>query len=418
MERSTLSKYRLYTWGANSYGQLGQGHIEDLSNPHCAESSHLDQGVTFITGGGGHSVLIAGSGSLLVCGQNHKGQLGLGHTTDVLSFVPVSLSRSVQQVTCGWDFTLFLTDGGQVLSCGSNAFGQLGVSPQVPYSAQPLPVQCDPCISIAAGLRHALAVTCSGVVYQWGTGLHSQAKRCQRDLALPSYLSSKEPCVVPGLDHVTPVEVAAGSAHSVCLTGGEVLVWGSNKHGQLVHADPFLLLPVALHHSLFNGDRVTHIHSGWTHLVALTERGQVFSWGRASYGQLGRAMQANQGADLGSEAGQTESSPLPPHCTPSEITQLAGASQIACGSEHNLAIVGDCLFSWGWNEHGMCGDGSLCDVTRPRPIPALRGARAMLIGCGAGHSMALCCLKDGEEEVVGDGSAAVVGPTVAQGERG
>ncbi|KAL2093847.1 hypothetical protein ACEWY4_011159 [Coilia grayii] len=406
---TTLSKCKLYTWGANSYGQLGQGHAEDLASPHYAESSYLDRGVTCIIGGGGHSALITGAGSVLVCGQNHKGQLGLGHTTDVLSFVPLSLPSPVQQVCCGWDFTIFLTDGGQVFSCGSNAFGQLGVPAQVPYSAQPLPVQslCDPGVSIAAGLRHALAVTCNGVVYQWGTGLHSHAKRCQRDLVVPSYLSSKEPCIVPGLDYVIPVKVAAGSAHSVCLTaGGDVLVWGSNKHGQLGHADPFLLLPVALDRSLFNGDRVTHIHSGWTHLIALTESGRVFTWGRANYGQLGRA---NGGTDPGPDAGQTESSPKP-HCVPTEIPDLAGASQIACGSEHNLAIVGDCLFSWGWNEHGMCGDGSLCDVTRPCPIPALKAIRPVLIGCGAGHSLALCCLKDSEVE---DCSAAL---TVAEGE--
>ncbi|XP_048112332.1 secretion-regulating guanine nucleotide exchange factor isoform X3 [Alosa alosa] len=363
------TKCRLYTWGANSYGQLGQGNTEDLADPQHTESSLL-KGVICITGGGGHSALITDSGSLLVCGQNHKGQLGLGHTTEVLTFVPLSLSSPVQQVCCGWDSTLFLTDSGQVLSCGSNAFGQLGVSLQVPYSAEPLPVQSlhEPVISIAAGLRHALAVTC--------------------------------------LDLVTSVKVAAGSTHSACLTaGGDVFLWGSNKYGQLGHADSFLPLPVALDHSLFNGESVIHIHSGWTHLIASTESGRVFTWGRACYGQLGRPVPANEGTDLGRDAAQTGSS-LRPHSVPTEISHLAGASQIACGSEHNLAIKGDCLFSWGWNEHGMCGDGSLCDVMRPQPIPALRAARPVLIGCGAGHSMALCCLKDREVEDCATASAA------------
>ncbi|XP_012688563.1 secretion-regulating guanine nucleotide exchange factor [Clupea harengus] len=399
METSTLSKYRLYTWGANSYGQLGQRGTEDLAEPQHAESSLLKEGVSCITGGGGHSVLITGSGSLLVCGQNHKGQLGLGHTTEVLTFVSVSFPSPVQQVCCGWDFTLFLTGSGQVLSCGSNAFGQLGVPLQVPYSAQPLPVQSlhEPVISVAAGLRHALAVTRSGGVYQWGTGLYNQAKRCRRDSVVPSYLSSKEPCIVPGLNHVTTVKVAAGSAHSVCVTArGDVFLWGSNKYGQLGHADSFLPLPVALDRSLFDGESVIHIHSGWTHLIASTESGRVFTWGRVNYGQLGRQVPANGSTELGPDASQTESSPMP-HCVPTEIPDLTGASKIACGSEHSLAIVGDRLFSWGWNEHGMCGDGSLCDVMRPRPIPALRGARPVLIGCGAGHSMALCCMKDGED---------------------
>lgn len=418
MDTSKLSKFRLYTWGANSYGQLGQGDTEDLADPRYVESSLLKESVTYITGGGGHTALMTDSGSLLVCGQNHKGQLGLGHTTDVLTFASLSISSPIQQVCCGWDFSLFLTNSGQVLSCGSNAFSQLGVPLEVPYSAQPLPVQSlqEPVICLAAGLRHALAVTCSGGVYQWGTGMLSQAKRCRRDVdsVLPSYLSSKEPCIVPGLDHVVATKVAAGSAHSVCLTaGGDVFLWGSNKHGQLGLADSFLLLPVAFDRSLFNREDVVHIHSGWTHLIASTESGRVFTWGRACYGQLGRPVPANEGAALGGDTAQTESSPMP-HSVPIEIPDLAGASQIACGSEHNLAIVGDCLLSWGWNEHGMCGDGSLCDITRPRPIPALQAVKPMLIGCGAGHSMALCCLKDREVQECATGSVSA--EPLAEGE--
>lgn len=60
-------------------------------------------------------------------------------------------------------------------------------------------------------------------------------------------------------------------------------------------------------------------------------------------------------------------------------------------------FLGSQLFSWGWNEHGMCGDGSLCDVIQPQPIPHLQNAKALLIGCGAGHSLALCCLKNSED---------------------
>lgn len=59
--------------------------------------------------------------------------------------------------------------------------------------------------------------------------------------------------------------------------------------------------------------------------------------------------------------------------------------------------LGGRIFSWGWNEHGMCGDGSLCDIAQPRPIPHLRDATALLIGCGSGHSMALCSLKSNKD---------------------
>lgn len=54
-----------------------------------------------------------------------------------------------------------------------------------------------------------------------------------------------------------------------------------------------------------------------------------------------------------------------------------------------LSLSGGCLLSWGWNEHGMCGDGSQTDVFQPQQVS---GLRPLLIGCGAGHSMAVCAV--------------------------
>ncbi|XP_036432336.1 secretion-regulating guanine nucleotide exchange factor isoform X3 [Colossoma macropomum] len=394
------TKCALYTWGANSFGQLGQGHAEDQAEPQRVDGAQEQTRLRAITGGGGHSALITETGELLVCGQNHKGQLGLGHISDVTTFrlCPLPGSQTVQQVSCGWDFTILLTDDGHVLACGSNAFGQLGVSPEIKYTAEPLLIKSlsEPVISVATGLRHALAVTGSGGVYQWGTGLSAQAKRALNPQPVPVHLTCKEPHLVPGLNQVTCQKVAAGSAHSVCLTvAGDVFLWGSNKYGQLCSKESFLPLPTALDRSLLNGERVCAIHSGWTHLIAQTETERVFTWGRASYGQLGRRGPTNDVTSPESDASMTDSSSE--ISLPSEVRALNGATQIACGSEHNLAVVGNQVFSWGWNEHGMCGDGSFCNIIQPQLVPVLRDVRPLLIGCGAGHSMALCCLKSSGE---------------------
>ncbi|XP_018620878.2 secretion-regulating guanine nucleotide exchange factor isoform X1 [Scleropages formosus] len=391
---SALSSSALFTWGANSHGQLGHAYAEDVYEPRVARCELPAGGLRALCGGGGHSALITEAGQLLVCGQNHRGQLGLGHTSEVTTFrLCFSLGqRSVRQVSCGWDFTLILTDGGQVLACGSNTYGQLGL-PQVPgHTAEPLPLQAlkEHVLCVAAGLRHALAVTCLGGVYQWGKGLSSQAKRALSPQAIPEHLTSKEPCLVPGLDDVTPQRVVAGAAHCVCLTtGGDVFLWGSNKQGQLGTTRSFVAWPALLDRTLMGGESVTDVWSGWAHLVAKTESGRVFSWGRSDYGQLGRAVSASQSLRVPSGDSVTVDSGLVA-CIPVQVEALAGAAQIACGSEHNLAIVGDRLLSWGWNEHGMCGDGSCADVPHPTPIAVLQDARPVLIGCGAGHSMALC----------------------------
>ncbi|XP_029991870.1 secretion-regulating guanine nucleotide exchange factor [Sphaeramia orbicularis] len=381
----------LQAWGANSYGQLGQGHAEDQSLPRLSNTAALPNGavVREVTGGGGHSVVVTENGEVFVCGQNSKGQLGLGHNTDVLTLqVCSSLSKRVTKVACGWDFTLLLSDCGQLLACGSNTFGQLGVGEAVTHSEYALVVESlkEPVVSVAAGLRHSLAVTESSCVYQWGTGLFSQAKRAVSSNPVPSHLNSKVPSLVPGLDQKAFM-VTAGSAHCVCLTGdGDLFMWGSNKHGQLTSTEPFLFCPTLLKRSLLGGEKAVKMWSGWTHTVVQTESGKVFTWGRGNYGQLGRVASTSQNAEQQSagplaEGGRQEAR------LPAEVKVLCGATQIACGSEHNLAIVGRCLLSWGWNEHGMCGDGSETDVFQPHLIP---GLRPLLIGCGAGHSMAVC----------------------------
>ncbi|NXO03057.1 SRGEF factor, partial [Rhinopomastus cyanomelas] len=328
--------------GANSYGQLGLGHKEDVLVPQSLKDvSCKCQDIKIITGGGGHSAVITGVGELFVCGQNRDGQLGLNHTEDVLRFTLCTALSGfcVKQVACGWDFTVVLIESGLVLSCGSNSFGQLGL-PQVsgPCSIpQKIESLQEKVVDVAAGLRHALAATASGLVLQWGTGMASPAKRANQGKTLSQFLSAKEPCEVPGLEDVKVKMIAASSYHSVLLTEeGHLYVWGSNKHGLLLSNEIFLAEPKKIESQFFSNEKIEAVWSGWTHLVARTETGKVFTWGRADYGQLGRrVIPDGQEACTASERCPELlcNIPIPVPC-------LNRASQIACGSEHNLAVVG------------------------------------------------------------------------------
>ncbi|XP_064348600.1 secretion-regulating guanine nucleotide exchange factor isoform X2 [Camelus dromedarius] len=380
--------------GANSYGQLGLGHKEDVLLPQQLSDFCKPGCVKRITGGGGHSAIVTDEGDLFVCGLNKDGQLGLGHTEDVLYFTPCKslLGCPVQQVACGWDFTIILTENGQVLSCGSNSFGQLGVphGPRRCVFPQAVELLREMVVSIAAGLRHALAATASGLVYQWGTGLASSGRRLCPGQTLPLFLTAKEPNRVTGLENSQAICVLAGSDHSASLTdAGELYVWGSNKHGQLASQAAFLPVPQKIEAHCFQNEKVTAVWSGWTHLVAQTETGKVFTWGRADYGQLGRTLESHEGwkpekQDSSLPCSRTsKSTPSPLHC-------LTGATEVSCGSEHNLAVMGGVCHSWGWNEHGMCGDGTEANVWAPQPMQALRSLSGLRVGCGAGHSLALC----------------------------
>ncbi|XP_061466208.1 secretion-regulating guanine nucleotide exchange factor isoform X2 [Rhineura floridana] len=349
----------LFAWGANSYGQLGLGHKEDVLVPQALREFPCSQkNIKSITGGGGHSAVLTDTGELFLCGQNKDGQLGLSHTEDVKHFtLCTSLSDCpAVQVACGWDFTIILAGNGQVLSCGSNSFGQLGVPNISGGNAVPQIIKTlqDNVVNVAAGLRHALAVT--------------------------------------GLENIKVKSITSGSYHVTSLTDeGEIYVWGSNKHKQLVCKDDFLLKPQKIETHYFFGEKVRRVWNGWTHMVAQTETGKVYTWGRGDYGQLGWSGMLHKEKQQDGKR-STEHCLKQPIEAPVRVPSLTGASEIACGSEHNLAIVGNQCFSWGWNEHGMCGDGAQANVCLPQPLGALSSTKLLLIGCGAGHSMAFCHL--------------------------
>ena len=61
----------------------------------------------------------------------------------------------------------------------------------------------------------------------------------------------------------------------ILLGTGKVAVWGDNKHGQLAMnptTHPQVNSPHVLPEDLFSHQHVTEIHSGWTHMVAVTGR--------------------------------------------------------------------------------------------------------------------------------------------------
>ena len=73
---------KLFSWGDNQHGQLGQGSSEKaLSAPQPIECLH-SLPIRHIACGGQHSFLVSHSGAVYAWGKNNKGQLGLGDTDD------------------------------------------------------------------------------------------------------------------------------------------------------------------------------------------------------------------------------------------------------------------------------------------------------------------------------------------------
>lgn len=188
--------------------------------------------------------------------------------------------------------------------------------------------------------------------------------------------------------------VACGQNTTYGLTTeGHVLAWGDNKWGQLAH-DPrnvaYFTCPLTIPHNYFGGERVVWLRVGWTHCVVGVASGAVYVWGRADYGQLGPLEDEQQ--DSSSDTTGNEVPQKRCRYIPSCLRFKKRVKGVACGSEHNLAMIegpgdGISLFTWGWNEHGNCGDGTTTNALRPAKIQV--PGNLQVIGAGSGHSFAL-----------------------------
>ena len=150
---------------------------------------------------------------------------------------------------------------------------------------------------------------------------------------------------VPGLAWS---QVDPGGQHTLGLArDGAVYAWGRNDVGQLgngTRTDAASPRRVALP----AGVRATQVAAGADFSVALATDGAVWTWGGNARGQLG--------------VGTTSASP-----TPRRVTGLAGVRQVAAGDHFAVALIGfdDDVRSWGANDAGQLGDGTVTDRAVP-----------------------------------------------------
>ena len=131
---------RMWSWGDNTYGQLGHGLVADTARVATVRNADSKMEpkmilsmqnvlVSHITLGAHHSVAITETGDIFVCGRGDMGQLGLGNYKDCpkMTIVDALADVEITDVACGAEHTIACSEGGEVYGFGSNRFSQLGI---------------------------------------------------------------------------------------------------------------------------------------------------------------------------------------------------------------------------------------------------------------------------------------------------
>lgn len=134
---AVLSKGTATCWGANQFGQLGNGSTEGKSIPTPVVG--LSGPVTSISTSGYRTCAVRDNGEVLCWGENSHGELGTGNTID--SLIPikvVGLKKAAIQVTTAMHHTCVRFLDGTAQCWGSNDLGELGDN--TAWRASPAPV--------------------------------------------------------------------------------------------------------------------------------------------------------------------------------------------------------------------------------------------------------------------------------------
>lgn len=139
-------------------------------------------GVTYpkISGGQNHFVALKSNGKVYTWGLNSNGQLGNGANTSQLEPKEVVGMNDIIDVAGGYSFTLLLRKDGTVWSSGYNGYGQLGdgiTTDRNNFQQVKLNANGDyleNIVAIAAGANTSYALASDGTVWVWGINSNGQ----------------------------------------------------------------------------------------------------------------------------------------------------------------------------------------------------------------------------------------------------
>ena len=292
----------VWTWGSNSYGQLGTG--DNINKTMPVKVMDIENAID-ISVGSYNTVVVKDDGTVWSFGYNGYGQLGDG--TSSSRNTPVQVIKQdgkplekIVKISAGTNKTIALDENGHVWVWGntykstatklSTVNNAIDISPSYVvtqtgkvYTLEGEKLEIDNILRVSEGTNHALFLTKEGTGYSIGANSNGQ-------LGDGTTASKNSPTVIKteksNLTDIKELKAGAGSSMAI-MKNGDTYTWGSNNNNKLgTTATKNQIYPTKLENvnTSISGD------IGTDNGGIIDTQGFVYMWGLGTYGNLGNSL--------------------------------------------------------------------------------------------------------------------------------
>ncbi|GAB1869677.1 RCC1 and BTB domain-containing protein 1 [Camponotus japonicus] len=207
----------------------------------------------------------------------------INYKSDVEGFRPTRVAglseKRIVDIACGSSHSLALTSDGKVYAWGENNFGQVGnentaifngsVPRQVKHELEKKNV-----IHIACGLTFNMVLTDEFKLYGWGNNESGQISPDNTSFSFTAFDDGSS-------DHRT--SNFKNSVFGCYSSNSKNSAFDYNATSNSVQSQKHYVYP----REIIISSKIVKVACGYEHTLALTDKGEVFAWGKNHIGQLG-----------------------------------------------------------------------------------------------------------------------------------
>ena len=335
---------KVFTWGSNAFGQLGNGTTNDSDEP---VEVNFPEGtiITQVAAGEEYSVALDSEGNVWTWGRNNYFQIG--HTGgDQYTPYKVGGLPKVIKIAAGNYTTMVITENKELYGWGFNGYGNIGIGSYTNKVTASKVVGFEDVIDVSVGKNHTMTLTSDGNVYATGSNLYGQLGNGNEEIfKVNEFTKVNLPDVITTID-------CGELSNAVITVNGNVYTWGQNAYGQLGLGDKETQFNPTLVSGLNN---IREIEIGKTNAIVRDGNGKMYITGSNIYGQLGKGTK-------GSSTNVTNFEML---------TKIDNGLRLATGDTYVVVLKED-GFVWAWGDYNH-GDMEKKSITNSK-VPVLVGS--------------------------------------------